>query len=308
MEEAIWKKMTELRSVCVRDIEIQQPRMDAYFTSFRRSLQSINSKTEQATQNQVELGNLKAQLREAKDQLVKALAAKTRKEAKRMAVMDSVSVTKAKVEEINRTLLDQKNRKDEYARIISQQLEALTESEEKIKQDITGNTDEIEEACAWYNNVLGLRIEGGHGVKFTFTNINRKCLSEEYSFTVRHENDVYSLLDCNPQLNDIKELVEDLNKTNGLFKFVRTMRAKFQQASASGSMTKSCITSPCQNTVELALSAPSSLLSSDSRSKSPEPLKESNRTVEKPRRERKPISSFLSPEHVRRSPRFRAKN
>lgn len=253
----------------------------------------------------MKLRKLKAQLREADDQLVKALAVKTRKEAKRMAVMDTVSVTKAKVEELNRALQDQKNRKEEYARIISQQLEALTTSEEKIKHD-AGNREEIEEACAWYNNVLGLRIEGGHGVKFTFTNINRKCLSEEYSFTVRHANDVYSLLDCNPQLNDIKELIDELNKTNGLFKFVRTMRAKFQQASASGSMPMNNLTSPNQN-ADVQISAPSSLLSTDSRSKSPEPLKESNRTVQKPKGARKPNSSILTPEQCRRSPRFKAK-
>lgn len=42
------------------------------------------------------------------------------------------------------------------------------------------------------------------------------------------------MLDCNPHLNDIKELVNELNRTNGLFKFVRSMRQKFQETAAQG--------------------------------------------------------------------------
>lgn len=43
-----------------------------------------------------------------------------------------------------------------------------------------------------------------------------------------------SVLSCEPSLNDIKELIHELNKTNGLFKFVRVMRKKFQEAAAQG--------------------------------------------------------------------------
>lgn len=42
------------------------------------------------------------------------------------------------------------------------------------------------------------------------------------------------VLDCDPHLNDIKELLTELNKSNGLFKFVRTMREKFQEAALYG--------------------------------------------------------------------------
>jgi kinetochore protein Spc25 len=37
-------------------------------------------------------------------------------------------------------------------------------------------------------------------------------------------------------LNDTKELIHELNKTNGLFKFVRIMREKFQEAVAQGTI------------------------------------------------------------------------
>ena len=42
------------------------------------------------------------------------------------------------------------------------------------------------------------------------------------------------MLDCDPHLNGIKELINELNRTNGLFKFVRIMREKFQEAAALG--------------------------------------------------------------------------
>ena len=50
-----------------------------------------------------------------------------------------------------------------------------------------------------------------------------------------------SVLDCDPHLDDTKELIHELNRTNGLFKFVRTMREKFQEAVAHGIALISCI-------------------------------------------------------------------
>lgn len=45
---------------------------------------------------------------------------------------------------------------------------------------------------------------------------------------------VFPVLDCDPHLNDIKELIYELNRTNGLFIFVRIMRQKFQEAALQG--------------------------------------------------------------------------
>ena len=43
-----------------------------------------------------------------------------------------------------------------------------------------------------------------------------------------------TVLDCDPEVNDTKELINELNQSNGLFKFVRTMREKFQEAATCG--------------------------------------------------------------------------
>jgi kinetochore protein Spc25 len=56
------------------------------------------------------------------------------------------------------------------------------------------------------------------------------CILRYYMFSV------ISVLDCDPHLNDTKELIHELNKTNGLFKFVRIMREKFQEAVAQGTI------------------------------------------------------------------------
>lgn len=45
----------------------------------------------------------------------------------------------------------------------------------------------------------------------------------------------FSVLDCDPYLNDTKQLITELNKSNGLFQFVRTMREKFE-ATTCGNM------------------------------------------------------------------------
>lgn len=50
-----------------------------------------------------------------------AFAVKTRKEAKRIAIIDSISSTKTKVEQLKKIVQDQRAMRDEYAAIIYQQ-------------------------------------------------------------------------------------------------------------------------------------------------------------------------------------------
>ncbi|KAJ6888762.1 hypothetical protein NC652_029759 [Populus alba x Populus x berolinensis] len=203
--------MESLRLICERDAKIQLQKVDSFMASFCNSLDSIKAIVEETMQNQV----------------------KTRKEAKQMTTRESISATRARIQELQKSVLVQRARRDEYATIMSQLSLALATSEEIEHQDIDHKRD-IQEAMLWYNRVLGFKIEGGQGVKFTLNNINLKNQDEECSFTIRHENDMYTLLGCDPQLNDTKQLIHELNKTNGLFKFVRNMREKFQESASLG--------------------------------------------------------------------------
>ncbi|KAF9625156.1 hypothetical protein IFM89_019862 [Coptis chinensis] len=114
---------------------------------------------------------------------------------------------------------------------------SLATLEEKANQGIQHKED-IQEAIVWYNKVLGLRIEGGHGVKFIFNNINMKDPKKEYSFTILLAHDTYTLLTCDPHMDGTKELIQEMNQTNGLFKFVRTMREKFRASASLGSQAQ----------------------------------------------------------------------
>ncbi|KAF8399744.1 hypothetical protein HHK36_015615 [Tetracentron sinense] len=314
MEESIRSKMEELRLLSDREISIQHQKVSSAMTSFRKSMQSVTLVAEETSKNQVQLGKLKAHLREVEDDLVKALAVKNRKEAKRMATIDSISATKARVEELKRRVQDQRDRKDEYATIISQQSHALTTLEEKSNQE-TKHKEDLEDAILWYNRVLGFRIEGGHGVKFIFTNINLKNPNEEYSFTIRHANDIYTLLDCDPYLDDTKELINELNQTNGLFKFVRVMRGKFQAAATAGFLPQPTSLRP--DSSANSISAPVSSISTDSKSESlskQNELQDQYEEIDRPpkkfnhgRAGKPAIVSPGSASSLRRSPRFKVK-
>ncbi|XP_073128343.1 kinetochore protein SPC25 homolog [Henckelia pumila] len=231
--DGVRNHMAESRLVCENEIAIQQRKIDSSYTSYRNLLDSALSEAQRTIQLQENLGDLKGELKEAEDAMVKALSAKTRKEARRMALMESISVMNARIEDLNEIVNDQKSRKEEYAAIVARQSEALTAFKEKLNQKFE-HKEQIEDAISWYNKVLGFRVECGRGVKFIFTKINPENPNNEYSFVVRHENERYTLLDCVPPLAETKELVSELNNSNGLFKFVRTMREKFQVAAARG--------------------------------------------------------------------------
>lgn len=305
-EATIRTKMEQLRLKCNRDLHIQQQSIDAGAISFQKSLDSTKTQVQETLQFHAKLGKLKTELREAEDNLVKALAVKTQKEAKRTEIAELISATNARVEELRGIVDDKRARKHEYSALLSQQDDALEELEEKLNQN-TDHREAIEEATVWYNKVLGLRIECGQGVKFIFTNIDANNPDDEYSFTVRHENDVHTLIDCDPQLNDAKELTIELNKSNGLFKFVRTMREKFLEAVACGLTSQDQDTS----TVSMPPLMTSILISSrdESSPQKAEPQSgectRASRNLACGKRDRSAILSPVSASSLRRSPRFK---
>ncbi|CAN0890375.1 Kinetochore protein SPC25 homolog [Linum grandiflorum] len=289
--------METLRLISEQKIPLELERMDSFAEHFVTSLDLVNVKAVDTAQCHGKLWKLKSTLRDAEDEFVKVLSVKTRKEARQMGLKDSINAVRNRLEELRRNLQIQTSRRDEYARIVSQLSRGNPDDDSRA---------DTQEALSWYNRVLGFHIEGGHGVKFTFENINMKNPSEKYSFTIRHENDTYSLLACDPQVNDTKELIYELNRTNGLFKFVRTMREKFQEVAASGSLYQSTSLQPDLFTISASAPAVSA---STYQSESSTPNKDHSgnagrrsKTVNHGRAGKKQL---LSPESMRRSPRFR---
>ncbi|VFQ95629.1 unnamed protein product [Cuscuta campestris] len=312
--ESVQAPMEELRLTWDAGIPAVQRRVDAVSASFRKSLETTKSRVQETVQLQEKLKKVKAELREAEDGLVKAIGEKTRKEAKRMSLVESLSASEARMEQLKRAVEAQRARRDEYAGIIAEASNDLKECEEKRNQN-SEHRDGVEEAILWYNKNLGFRIECGNGVRFIFTKINMKTPHEEYFFTIRHESDTYSLLDCNPSLDGIKDLLTELNQSNGLYKFVRTMREKFQEAALCGNFPK--VTSHDQNTPATSISVPSSSIPTESGSESPSEQRDpqaeelnKDSVTKKLRNAKGGRSGLLSPGSAsshRRSPRFKVK-
>ncbi|KAB5525017.1 hypothetical protein DKX38_022766 [Salix brachista] len=344
--------MESLRLVCDRDAQILLQKMESFTASFSSSMDSIKARAEETVQNQGELGRLKSSLTEADAEFVKVLAVKTQKEAKQLVTRGSISSTRARIQDLQKSVQVQRARRDEYTAIMSQQslghygslckhplgwdlnrtiqllvlpskpylkfaywsllsalfslalFTALATSKETEHQDID-HKREIQEAMLWYNMVLGFKIEGGRGVKFTFNNINLKNPYEEYSFAIRYENDMYTLLACDPQLNDTKQLIHELNKTNGLFKFVRKLREKFQEAAPHGFLP---LPTTLHQETTISVSAPGFSISSDiseSSSMTSQTSDEPKRNSKRSRHGRGGRQAIMSPVSVRQSPRFK---
>ncbi|XP_058087808.1 kinetochore protein SPC25 homolog isoform X2 [Magnolia sinica] len=311
-EQSIHRRMVDLRLICDREIQIHQQRAVSATDSFRKSLQSIKLCSEENAPNQAKLGKLKDHLRQLEDEFVKSLAVKTRKEAGRIATSESLSAAKARTEELKKIVQDQRSRRDEYSAIISQQ---LLELEKQNNQDIN-HLEDLEKAISWYNSVLGFRIEAGKGVKFIFNKIDMENPNKEYSFTIRHENDTYTLLNCEPYNEDTKGLMRELNQTNGLFKFVRMMRERFLVTASKGTVHRP--TTPQPESPTLTMSVPTSIFSSsrsESVTKQNECLTESQAELDRPLKKvnhggrgRKPAtSSPKSASSLRRSPRLKGR-
>ncbi|WJX94365.1 hypothetical protein P8452_75787 [Trifolium repens] len=290
------------------DITKQIHTVDSFASSISKSIQSLKTTAQQTSQYQVQLEQVKGKLKEVEDELVKVLAEKTRKEAKRMALKDAIASAKARVGNLNTSIQEHQNRKQEYTSFLSQQSLALAASEGKINDSIE-HTDETHEAISWYNRILGFHVKGGRGVKFTFKNINLKNPNEEYSFTVCHDNNTYTLLRCEPSVNGIEELVHELNKTDGLFKFVRVMRKKFQEAVAQGSIVSTRVEP--EESAFISSSAPGTSIRSDSTTTENEQqveLSGGSAQIKKKNIRRRKSLALLSPDSassVRQSPRLK---
>ncbi|CAI8609100.1 unnamed protein product [Vicia faba] len=272
--------------------------------------QFITSKSQQTSQNQRQLQDVKCKLKEVEDELVQVLAEKTRKEAKKMALMNAIATAKAGVGILNTSIQEVRARKQEYTAILSQQSFALEAFEGKLNESIE-HTNETREAISWYNRVLGFHVKGGRGVKFTFKNINLKNPNEEYTFVVLHDKNTYSLLSCEPPLESIEELVDELNKTDGLFKFVKAMRKKFQETSVQGSLVLTTV-EPGESAF-ITSSAPGTSIRGDSTTTENDQqveLSDGSAQLKKKNNRRRKSLALLSPDSassVRKSPRLKVR-
>ncbi|KAH0864484.1 LOW QUALITY PROTEIN: hypothetical protein HID58_081695 [Brassica napus] len=211
------RRLVPLGLMREKDIDEQRLKINSCIAS-PRSIDSVLDRAKATAQSKLELANMKSNLREAEDELVKCWQLQAHTRLYKVVIFKNIP----SLFHSHFSLKDQAN------------IFLLRSSNKDfaVSKDTAGNVteDNIKDAISWYKQALGFHVEAGHGVKFTFTNIDAERPTREFSFTVHYGNDIYTLVDCNSQLDD---LVQELNKTNDHFGFVRQMRDKFQKATLS---------------------------------------------------------------------------
>ncbi|PUZ52796.1 hypothetical protein GQ55_5G002300 [Panicum hallii var. hallii] len=234
------RRMQDQRAAMQRRIAHARDRTAATADAFSAALLSARSIANQTVSNRAQLNELKQQLRKLEADLAQALSVQTSKRSKHKLMGDSILNTTATNEQLRSLVMDQRARRDEYVNAISNQLQAIESLE--AESDAKGDKN-LEKAIMWYNKFLGFQVVGGEGVRFVFNKIDVQSPDKEYSFCIKLIEERYILVQCVPSVDGSEELVKDLNCNNDLYKFVRTVRERFQIATISGSgvlsMTKS---------------------------------------------------------------------
>ncbi|KQK11773.1 probable kinetochore protein SPC25 isoform X1 [Brachypodium distachyon] len=319
--------MAEQRAACERQIARGHERTAAAADAFRAAIASARSLADETVAQREKLNRLKDQFRGLEAGLAEALSIQLNKGSECERTSESISSATTTNEQLNNLVMDQRTRRDEYANVISKQLEAVETLEANI--DATGEKN-LDEAITWYNKFLGFRVVAGEGnesfdnmvnqvsimsdvsllfqgVKFVFNKVNMQSPDNEYLFCMKVTKDKYSLIQCDPLLKDSEELVKDLNCTNDLFKFVRIMRARFQAAATKGVHPASSF---CPDTSSITASSPPALSvdttseSTSNQSHSRSRSKNQDMHAKRGRTPRSAASPLATPSSMRRSPRF----
>lgn len=257
----------------------------------------------QGTQEQ--LKGLKEQFRELQSQLTDALSLQLRNEAKSKATTESISDAAARNEQLRSSVADLRHKRDKRTAVLSEQLRALEPLEEKSNED-SALQEKIEEAVSWYEKFLGFKIIGGEeGVKVVFDKIDPQSPEKEYSFCLCFDGGRYNLIRCDPHIQDVEELVQDLHLSDHLVKFFGIIREIFQSSDMNGTPPAS----PMVGTpdVSAASFSPPSVSSVNTRSEDVSSQSQSqskNKGQTLPAKRGAAVLPPASPDALRRSPRF----
>ncbi|XP_078174861.1 kinetochore protein SPC25 homolog [Carex rostrata] len=232
-ENPISKTMAGLRPSFERRISSLRERKTGASASFSRCLHSSSAVSDDLLTSLEKLDKLKDKHIEGQANLVEALSVKTRNSARHTAMTNDLAAKRARCEQIKKVISDQRNKVDECTTVISKCLHALEACEEKLRK-VQSEKENLDSAIAWYQKALGLRVLVGEGVKFIFNKIDSTNPEKEYSFTVQLDNDKYNLLQCDPLVEGIDDLLKEVNETNDFFGFVRVVRGKFASSNLSG--------------------------------------------------------------------------
>ncbi|XP_044973622.1 kinetochore protein SPC25 homolog [Hordeum vulgare subsp. vulgare] len=300
------RDMAAARAACERRIAQGRERIAAAASAFRGDILSARSLASGSVAHRDKLDSLKDQLRVLQAALAEALSTQLKKESECELTRESISNATATNEQLRSLVVEQRARRDEFAKVIAHQREAIEALEANV--DVVGKKN-LDEAIMWYNKFLGFRVIAGEGVTFVFNKVDKQRPDDEYSFCIKVNNDEYSLIQCTPLIKDTEELVKDLNRTNDLSKFVKIMRARFQAAAIKGVHPA---TSLCSDTSSTTMSSPpvtsvdTTSEGTTNQSHSRSRFKNQDMCAERGAPPRSIASPLMSGSSTRRSPRLAA--
>ncbi|KAG8197459.1 hypothetical protein JTE90_014940 [Oedothorax gibbosus] len=133
-----------------------------------------------------------------------------------------------------------------------ERLQKQLEEESKAKQVLAKKQSLNLRHCNQYTQYLGFEIKlvmcdpnkDLYCTKFSFKNIHKVHQDKFYSFILILQNDSYKVSECLPLIPELNEMVQDLNKTNDLHRFIKQVRRKFCALSCSKEPLNDCTNDP----------------------------------------------------------------
>lgn len=141
----------DVEALCSKILE-KALHYDSLFDKAR--IQTIRVKTEQNLTDLERLRKLKAEHKELESQLRMAQLRKKCKDVKKKNTQESISATKARVEELRQIVQERNAMGDRIEEVMPQQLHDVEKSDNNDGRN-------VEAALLWYRNVLGFCTEGG---------------------------------------------------------------------------------------------------------------------------------------------------
>lgn len=183
--------------------------------------------------------NHQKKTRENANQLLKEVK---KYEVKTQKIPDFSTPQRFKLKELDdeiTKLSDEIKQKDEEVNKEKENVESVTEMNEQKLSDIAAKEshlnkkiEELEKGISYFEEYLGLKLERFEDsyLKFTFTCIDESDQNRKFWFTLQLEGvpGVYKVLECSPEISGCQDIVNELNETNSLKKFLWKMRKEFK--------------------------------------------------------------------------------
>lgn len=116
-------------------------------------------------------------------------------------------------------------------------LKQMLLSKKDKKQNKDSRRDLTQHVLGFYEQNLGLRIgtasanipitDDENAISFVFHNINESNPQRTYSFVLLTDGIIYKVVNCQPPVNEMDDLLSNLNKTNDLHSFTVEIRKCF---------------------------------------------------------------------------------